>query len=97
WWLHIDLDVLSTEALPAVDYPQPGGLNWSQLELLTTTALRAPGCLGITLCIYNPDLDPGLQHARRIADYAGRLHEAPKNVPLGPAREGRPWNRPAAS
>ena len=27
WWLHIDLDVLSTESLPAVDYPLPGGLG----------------------------------------------------------------------
>lgn len=27
WWLHVDLDVMSTEALPAVDYPQPGGLS----------------------------------------------------------------------
>ena len=27
WWLHVDLDVLSTTALPAVDYLQPGGLK----------------------------------------------------------------------
>ena len=25
WWLHVDLDVLSTNSLPAVDYPQPEG------------------------------------------------------------------------
>ncbi|MDQ6865320.1 MAG: hypothetical protein M3044_16025, partial [Thermoproteota archaeon] len=24
WWLHVDLDVLPTDSLPAVDYPQPG-------------------------------------------------------------------------
>lgn len=73
WWLHIDLDVLSTGALPAVDYPQPGGLSWPDLELLTTTALSAPGCVGITLCIYNPDLDAEGRHARRIADFARSL------------------------
>jgi arginase family enzyme len=27
-WLHLDLDVLSSEAFAAVDYPQPGGLGW---------------------------------------------------------------------
>lgn len=27
WWLHIDLDVLSTHSLAAVDYRQAGGLN----------------------------------------------------------------------
>ena len=32
WWCHVDLDVLETAALAAVDYPQPGGLTWSQLE-----------------------------------------------------------------
>ncbi|OEU91983.1 hypothetical protein DB35_06840 [Streptomyces abyssalis] len=75
WWLHVDLDVLSTEALPAVDYPQPGGLTWPQLELLTSTALRAPGLAGMTLCIYNPDLDPGLHHADRIVEFLGRMWE----------------------
>ena len=75
WWLHIDLDVLSTAALPAVDYPQPGGLSWSALEAVTTAALGAPGCLGITVCIYNPDLDPTRAHAGRIVDFVGRLSE----------------------
>ena len=75
WWLHIDLDVLSTEALPAVDYPQPGGLTWPELELLTMTAMRAPGLLGMTLCIYNPDLDPDLHHAGRIVDFLDGLRE----------------------
>ena len=45
WWLHVDLDVLSTDSLPAVDYPQPGGLNWEQLEKLTATALSTNSML----------------------------------------------------
>ena len=73
WWLHLDLDVLSTEALPAVDYPQPDGLSWAQLEALTTTALGAPGCVGITLCIYNPDLDPDGRHALPISDLVAEM------------------------
>jgi len=83
WWLHIDLDVLSTDALPAVDYPQPGGLSWSQLESLTATALGAAGCVGITVCIYNPDLDPDRRHARRIVDYLAHLC-----APLSPRKQG---------
>src|SRR5438552_18184633 len=27
-WLHVDLDVLSTRSMSAVDYKQPGGINW---------------------------------------------------------------------
>ncbi|MFD6874657.1 MULTISPECIES: arginase family protein [unclassified Streptomyces] len=79
WWLHTDLDVLATDALPAVDYPQPGGLQWSHLTELTRRVLARPGCLGWTLTIYNPDLDPEGVHGRRIcayvADVAGALAE----------------------
>ena len=32
WWLHTDLDVLSTESLPSVDYRQAGGLDWQQTD-----------------------------------------------------------------
>jgi arginase len=68
WWCHVDLDVLDTESLAAVDYPQPGGLTWKQLESLTAACLSVPGCLGASVVIYNPDLDGG-RAAARIADY----------------------------
>jgi arginase len=68
WWLHVDLDVLSTRALPAVDYPQPGGLSWEQLETLTADLLGIGGCGGFSVCIYNPDLDGGAA-AGRISEY----------------------------
>lgn len=44
WWLHTDLDVLASAELAAVDYPQPGGLTWSQLSDLISAALATPGC-----------------------------------------------------
>jgi arginase len=69
WWLHTDLDVLATTELAAVDYPQPGGLTWQQLSQLTSAALAAPGCAGWSVCIYNPDLDPGLDGADAIIGY----------------------------
>jgi arginase len=68
WWLHVDLDVLSTDSLAAVDYRQPGGLDWPTLTDLTTTALGA-GILGWSVTIYNPDLDPTGDDARRIVQY----------------------------
>ena len=69
WWLHTDLDVLATAELAAVDYPQPGGLTWPQLGQLTSAALATPGCAGWSVCIYNPDLDPGLDGADAIIGY----------------------------
>ena len=72
WWLHTDLDVLATTELAAVDYPQPGGLTWRQLGQITSAALAAPGCAGWSVCIYNPDLDPGLDGADAIIGYLAR-------------------------
>jgi arginase len=69
WWLHTDLDALATGELAAVDYPQPGGLTWGQLAGLTATALATDGCAGWSVCIYNPDLDPGRDGADAIVSY----------------------------
>jgi arginase len=73
WWLHVDLDVLSSDALPAVDYRQPGGLSWSDLNTLTGSALSAGGCLGATATIFNPDLDPDGRYALAIVEFIGGL------------------------
>ena len=75
WWLHIDLDVLSTESLPAVDYLQEGGVSWSDLVSITHMALSIGGCVGATVAIYNPDLDPDRLHASRIVEFIGLLAE----------------------
>ena len=69
WWLHTDLDVLATTELAAVDYPQPGGLTWNQLSHITSAALATGGCAGWSVCIYNPDLDPGRGGADAIISY----------------------------
>jgi arginase len=73
WWLHLDLDVLSTEALPAVDCRQPGGLAWSDLDALVRAALTVSGCTGLTLTIYTPDLDPDAAGARAIVAFLRRV------------------------
>src|SRR5262245_22007110 len=73
FWLHVDLDVLSTQAFAAVDYPQPGGLDWEQLHRLTVTAARDDGCLGASIVIYNPDLDPDRSGARLVVKFVCRL------------------------
>jgi len=64
-WLHIDLDVLDAEELPAVDYPQPGGLTW---EDLAQPFAALPTLLGADVTILNPTLDPGNLYAGRAAD-----------------------------
>ena len=82
WWLHTDLDVLATAELAAVDYPQPGGLTWDRLTGLTATALATDGCVGWSVCIYNPDLDPGRDGADAIISYITRAITA-SDQPVG--------------
>jgi arginase len=74
-WLHIDLDVLSSEAFAAVDYPQPGGLGWAQLESLGSAAVLDPRCRGVSVVIYNPDRDPDKSAAQALIDFISRLIE----------------------
>jgi arginase len=73
FWLHIDLDVLRSEAFAAVDYPQPGGLDWEQLDRVATAAATAPGCRGISVVIYNPDLDPDGTAASKLIGFLSRM------------------------
>jgi arginase len=80
WWFHLDLDVLSTEALPAVDYPQPGGLGWDQLTGVATTALDG-GPIGWDITIYNPDLAPHRTHAQRIVTFLASAIEVARQAP----------------
>ena len=76
WWFHLDLDVLSTGALPAVDYPQDGGLGWEDLNEVTAQALGAEPA-GWDITIYNPDLDPARIHARGIVRFVSSAVEEP--------------------
>jgi len=86
WWLHVDLDVLSTESLAAVDYQQAGGLDWPTLARLTTRAVAGPGLLGWSVTIYNPDLDPDGAGAQRIVKYLADV----LGGRVGSDRPGRP-------
>ena len=80
WWFHLDLDVLSTQALPAIDHPQPGGLGWDELAAVATVALSADP-RGWDVTIYNPDLDPERVHARRIVRFIGSVIERVAKAP----------------
>jgi arginase len=77
WWLHIDLDVLDRNDFSACGAPGevslPGGLSWSELAAMTSSAMRVGGVCGWSLGVYNPDLDPGLQAARRIVSFVAEI------------------------
>jgi arginase len=67
-WLHVDLDVLDEQALPAVTYPQPLGLDWDEFVALLRPLAGGEGVLGVSVADFNPDLDPDGEWARRVVD-----------------------------
>ncbi len=66
YWLHLDVDILDPNIMPAVDSADPGGLDADQV----THPLRelAPGAVGADVSIFDPDLDLNGIYAHRIVD-----------------------------
>ena len=58
FWVHLDLDVLSEQVMPATDYLMPGGLNLLQLSTLLRPLVRDPGFSGLSVACLSPDKDP---------------------------------------
>jgi arginase len=75
WWLHVDLDVLDPAVFPAQGLPgvpdDPGGLTWPQLREAARSALAVPGCIGLSVAIYDPEQDPGGAGAAEVVDFLG--------------------------
>ncbi len=67
-WLHLDLDVLDSEDMPAVSYPQPHGLSWDELEALLAPLVRHPALIGLSVADLEADLDPAGEYAGRTVD-----------------------------
>lgn len=66
YWLHLDVDVLDPNYLPAVDSPDPGGLDPDELTDLLTAL--APAAVGAQITVFDPDLDPDGRYARLLTD-----------------------------
>jgi arginase len=67
FWIHVDADVVDPSIVPAVDSPEPGGLDLDELVELLVPLVRHPRALGLELTIYDPALDPGGESAARLA------------------------------
>jgi arginase len=71
-WVHLDLDALDEAELPAVSYPQAGGLSWDELERVLVVLAAEGEPIGISVADFNPDLDREGVHAARIVELIGR-------------------------
>jgi arginase len=67
FWLHVDVDVIDSTLLPAVDSPENCGLGWAEFDAALGAFLRDPKLVGLNIGIFDPELDLGGDLARQIA------------------------------
>ena len=68
FWVHLDADVLDPSVMPAVDSPDPDGLQPAELVELLRPLLASRHCAGLNVTIYDPDLDPEGTAGALLAD-----------------------------
>lgn len=66
YWLHLDVDILDPAVMPAVDSPDPGGIDAAHLADLL--AVLAPRAVGAQVTVFDPDLDPDGHYARLLVE-----------------------------
>jgi arginase len=65
-WIHLDVDVLDDDIMPAVDYRLAGGLQWDELSKLLKTIISSGEAVGMNIGIFNPRLDKDGSIARQL-------------------------------
>ena len=68
YWIHLDVDVLDEQAMPATDYLMPGGLEWDELAELLGPLCASPAVAGLSIGCVNPEKDPDGSLTRRTSD-----------------------------
>ncbi|SDJ53970.1 arginase family protein [Streptomyces indicus] len=68
FWVHFDADSLDPSVMPAVDAPDPDGLQPGELLDLLGTLTASEHCVGLNVTIYDPDLDPDGTAGALLAD-----------------------------
>jgi arginase len=64
--------VLDPAVMPCVDSPDPDGLEHAELAELLAGLTVAPGCLGVEVTVFDPDLDPAGAYAKALVDTLAR-------------------------
>ncbi len=69
FWIHVDVDILDQEIMPAVDSPEPYGMTYPELGDLLLPLLNSEQAAGIQFTIYDPDRDPDGSIGQQLADF----------------------------
>jgi len=66
--LHLDLDVISSDDLPAVNVPGSGGLTFAEVRAAFIEFVRHKNLLGVDVSQFNPGSDVDGAYAKKIVD-----------------------------
>lgn len=81
FWIHVDVDVLNTGSMPAVDSPENGGLTPQELSTLLKAAVHSDRCVGMEITIYDPSLDPAGKGADLIVNMLAEVFSPDRREP----------------
>jgi arginase len=88
--LHLDLDVISSDDLPAVSVPGSGGLTFAEVRAAFIEFARHKNLLGFDVAQFNPGNDVDGEENRR---FVGRGLVRTSRVDPGTCRSGRDISR----
>ena len=89
--LHVDLDVIAQEELPAVNVPDSGGLSFAEVQNSLSEFVKQKSLLALDIAQYNPDKDTDGSAARKVVglltEGLGARLAALATPPAAPAAE----------
>jgi arginase len=68
FWIHCDVDALDSAVMPAVDTPEPDGLEFDHLSELLRGLLADGRARGLEITIFDPDLDEDGELAEELTE-----------------------------
>jgi len=73
YWIHLDVDVIDDEVMPAVDSRQPDGMSYAELGEILLDLVSTSSAVGMEITILDPDLDPDGAIVERFVTFIEHL------------------------
>jgi arginase len=73
FWIHLDVDVMDQSVMPAVDCPGSPGIPIDDLSIIMAPFVAQQRCRGMTVTVFDPDLDPDGRYAAVIVTLLAQL------------------------
>lgn len=73
FFVHLDVDILSSTIMPSVDCPDTRGVNYEELVVILKELLSSPKIVGIEITIFDPSLDKDGMIVKKFIEEIGCL------------------------